>query len=131
VGCLRQLPGLHRRPTDAIVGDGVLDARRCLSYLSQSRLPELPFAREFEDRVYGCDICQDVCPWNRGAERRAEGLEPDPADAAYPRLAEWLESAPQALADRYRRLYVPDGDGLLLQRNARVAAANVSGRERR
>ena len=118
-------------PTDAIVGDGVLDARRCLSYLSQSRLPELPFAREFEDRVYGCDICQDVCPWNRGAEQRAEGLELDAPDAAYPRLAEWLESDPQALADRYRRLYVPDGDGLLLQRNARVAAANVSGRERR
>src|SRR5262245_11447026 len=53
-------------PTDAIIGDGVLDARRCLSYLSQSRLDELPHAEAFEDRVYGCDICQDVCPWNRG-----------------------------------------------------------------
>ena len=93
--------------------------------------PELPFAGEFEDRVYGCDICQDVCPWNRGAERRAEGLELDAPDAAYPRLAEWLESDPQALADRYRRLYVPDRDGRLLQRNARVAAANVSERGRR
>ena len=81
--------------------------------------------------MYGCDICQDVCPWNRGAERRAEGLELDAPDAAYPRLAEWLESDPQALADRYRRLYVPDRDGRLLQRNARVAAANVSERGRR
>jgi epoxyqueuosine reductase len=118
-------------PTDAIVGDGVLDARRCLSYLSQSRLSELPHAEAFEERVYGCDICQDVCPWNRGAERRAEGLEPDPADEAFPRLADWLEADPQELADRYRRLYIPDRDGRLLQRNARVAAANVSARERR
>ncbi len=60
-------------PTGAILEEGVLDARRCLSYLSQSRLEELPFAEAFEDRVYGCDICQDVCPWNRGAERRAAG----------------------------------------------------------
>ena len=72
-------------PTDAIVDDGVLDARRCLSYLSQSRLEQLPFAEAFEDRVYGCDICQDVCPWNRGAERRAETLlEPDAVDDVVP-----------------------------------------------
>jgi epoxyqueuosine reductase len=118
-------------PTDAIVDDGVLDARRCLSYLSQSRLPELPYAEAFEDRVYGCDICQDVCPWNRGAERRAQGLEPDSADAAYPRLVDWLEVEPDELAERYRRLYVPDNDGRVLQRNARVAAANLSARGRR
>jgi len=111
-------------PTDAIVDDGVLDARRCLSYLSQSRLGELPFAEAFEDRVYGCDICQDVCPWNRGADRRAEALASDPVDAAYPRLADWLEDDPGRLAERYRRLYVPDNDGRCLQRNARVALAN-------
>ncbi len=112
-------------PTDAIVADGVLDARRCLSYLSQSRLEELPFADAFEDRVYGCDICQDVCPWNRGAERRAQELVPDAADDAFPRLADWLETPPGELAERYRRLYVPDRDGRHLQRNARVALANA------
>ena len=112
-------------PTDAIVGDGVLDARRCLSYLSQSAAAELPFAEAFEDRVYGCDICQDACPWNRGAERRAAGLEPDPADEAFPRLAEWLEAEPGELAERYRRLYVPGRDGALLQRNAGIALANA------
>ena len=116
-------------PTDAIVGDGVLDARRCLSYLSQSRLAELPFAAAFEDRVYGCDICQDVCPWNRGAERRAAGPRAGcrrrGLPAAWP--SGWRPSRSE-LADRYRRLYIPDRDGRQLQRNARVALANVSER---
>jgi epoxyqueuosine reductase len=118
-------------PTEAITAPFVLDSSRCLSYLSQSRLDELPHAAAFEDRVYGCDICQDVCPWNRGADHRAAGVEPDPPDAAYPPLADWLEAEPEALADRYRRLYVPDRDGRRLQRNARLAKANLSGLGRR
>jgi epoxyqueuosine reductase len=108
------------------VADGVLDARRCLSWLSQSRLPELPHADAFGDRVYGCDICQDVCPWNTGADRRAADLEPDDTDAAFPLLREWLDADPEALATRYRRLYIPDRDGRHLQRNARVALANIT-----
>jgi epoxyqueuosine reductase len=112
-------------PTDAIVADGVLDARSCLSYLSQSRLEQLPHAEAFEDRVYGCDICQDVCPWNRGAERRAGELAADPVDEVYPLLEGWLTADPDQLGERYRRLYVPDLDGRYLQRNARVALANV------
>ena len=111
-------------PTDAILEHGVLDSSSCLSYLSQSRLATLPFAEAFEDRVYGCDVCQEVCPWNRGAERRAAHLEPDAVADVYPPLSEWLEAAPDQLAERYRRLYVPDRDGRYLQRNARVALAN-------
>jgi epoxyqueuosine reductase len=115
-------------PTGAIVGDGVLDARLCLSYHTQSRMDELPFPGELGDRVYGCDICQDVCPWNTGAERRAEGLEPDAVDDAFPPLEEWLGADPDELAHRYRRLYVPDLDGRRLARNARTALANVTAR---
>jgi epoxyqueuosine reductase len=115
-------------PTEAIREGGVLDANRCVSYLTQSRLDAPPYARAFGPRVYGCDICQDVCPWNRGAERRAADVEPDTPDAAFPRLAEWLESDPDDLAERHRRLYVPDRDGRFLQRNARIALANLSER---
>ena len=113
-------------PTDALIADGVLDARRCLSYLSQSSLDELPHASAFEDRVYGCDICQDVCPWNRGAERRAAGAAADDPDVAFPLLAEWLEAEPDDLRARYARLFVPGNDGRLLQRNARVALRNLT-----
>jgi epoxyqueuosine reductase len=112
-------------PTDAIVDDGVLDAQRCLSYLSQSRRQRLPYGEEFEDRVYGCDICQDVCPWNRGVERRRADSQPDGVDEVFPSLAGWLEEEPQRLAERYRRLYVPDRDGSYLQRNARNALENA------
>jgi epoxyqueuosine reductase len=115
-------------PTDAIVDDGVLDARRCLSYHTQSRMDELPSPAELGDRVYGCDICQDVCPWNTGADRRAEGHEPDAVDDAFPPLEEWIDADPAELAQRYRRLYVPDRDGRRLARNARAVLANLSAR---
>ena len=54
-------------PTDAFPSPGVVDARRCLSYHSvenRGTVP-LPVRRGFVGRVFGCDICQNVCPWNR------------------------------------------------------------------
>ncbi|MEA2374696.1 MAG: hypothetical protein QOD53_1159, partial [Thermoleophilaceae bacterium] len=62
----------------------------------------------------------------RGAERRAGQLAPDPVDEVYPLLGGWLSADPEHLVERYRRLYVPDLDGRHLQRNARIALANVS-----
>ena len=56
-------------PTDAILGDGYeLDASKCISYLTiELKDKELPeeFKGKMEDWAFGCDICQDVCPWNR------------------------------------------------------------------
>jgi epoxyqueuosine reductase len=54
-------------PTGAIVSPKVVDARKCLSYLTIELKDEIPeeFAGKFNDRIFGCDICQDVCPWNR------------------------------------------------------------------
>jgi epoxyqueuosine reductase len=112
-------------PTDALEEAGVLDATRCLSYWTQSADP---FPEEYRealgDRVYGCDICQDVCPWNRGIEKRRAG-QPLPANAE-PNvdLVDWLDSDPSELRRRYARLYVPRNDGRFLQRNARIALAN-------
>jgi epoxyqueuosine reductase len=113
-------------PTGALDEPGVLDATRCLSYWTQSggSIPE-EYRRELGLQVYGCDICQDVCPWNRGVEkRRAETDLPAGAEPLVS-LVDWLETPARELRDAYGRLFVPRNDGRYLQRNALVAAGNA------
>src|SRR5437762_2271693 len=111
-------------PTDALEEPGVLDATRCLSYWTQVPEPiPVAYRPHLGAQVYGCDICQDVCPWNRGVERRRADL---PADAgAHVSLIDWLEADGQALVDELDRLYVPRNDARWLHRNALVALGNV------
>jgi epoxyqueuosine reductase len=120
-------------PTGALVGPRVLDATRCISYLTIEQGREIPetLRPAMRNIVYGCDICQDVCPWNRGVEKRRAG-EPPPAGAeANVSLVEWLESDPDELARRYERLFVPRKDGRFLKRNALVALGNNGRPEQR
>jgi epoxyqueuosine reductase len=119
-------------PTGALDEPGTLDSTRCLSYWTQAPAPiPEPYRTELGDQVYGCDICQDVCPWNRGVEKRRRD-DPLP-EAAEPHvsLVDWLESDAHDLRARYERLYVPRNDGRFLQRNALVALGNAGGREHR
>jgi len=115
-------------PTGALDEPGVLDSTKCLSYWTQApgSIPE-EYRAELRAQVYGCDICQDVCPWNRGVEKRRAG-EPLPAEAEpHVSLVDWLREDAAALADRYDRLYVPRNDGRYLRRNALVALGNTGG----
>jgi len=112
-------------PTDALATAGTLDATRCLSYWSQAPAPvPLEYREELGAQVYGCDICQDVCPWNRGIEKRRDAAQ---AGEAHVSLVEWLSLDADELSRRYDRLYVPRNDGRWLRRNALIAAGNVGG----
>jgi epoxyqueuosine reductase len=118
-------------PTNALEEAGVLDSERCLSYWTQSprSIPE-DYRPELGDSVYGCDICQDVCPWNRGVEkRRKETLQPEAEP--FVSLVDWLAAEDAELRVRYDRLYFPRNDVRFLRRNALVAAGNVGGEEER
>jgi len=79
--------------------------------------------------VYGCDICQDVCPWNRGVEKRRRGDEAPHGAGPAVSLAEWLAEDGEQLVDRYERLYVPRNDPRWLRRNALVALGNTGAPE--
>lgn len=68
-------------PTKAIVADRVIDARKCISYQTIEIKGEIDYTLKglFENRVFGCDICQDVCPWNLKSEPHFEAkFEPHP-----------------------------------------------------
>ena len=114
-------------PTGALDEPGVLDATACISYWTQSRQPMPGVVREeLGDVVYGCDICQDVCPWNRGVEGRRARHRLTPDHEPTVSLREWLGRTDADLTASYDRLYVPQNDARFLRRNALVAAGNCA-----
>ena len=117
-------------PTGALDEPGTLDANKCLSYWTQapSAIPE-EYRADLGAMVYGCDICQDVCPWNRGVEKRRRGeVAPSGADGRVS-LADWLARGGDELVAELDRLYVPRNDARWLRRNALIAAGNVGSEE--
>jgi epoxyqueuosine reductase len=118
-------------PTGALDEPGVLDSTRCLSYWTQTA-DEIPDEVMYAlgDRVYGCDICQEVCPWNTGVEKR-RAAEPLPVDAQPTvSLADWLTRTGEDLTAELDRLFVPGNDAGWLRRNALVALGNDPGGDR-
>ena len=113
-------------PTRALDEPGVLDSNRCLSYWTQSR-EQIPdeCGQELHDQVYGCDICQEVCPWNHAIERQRAGTTRPAGTEPTVSLRAWLEADDADLRVRYDRLYFPRNDARFLKRNAIVVAGNL------
>ena len=78
-------------PTDAIVAPGELDARLCISYLTIEKRGEIPeeLRAGMGRHVFGCDICQDVCPWNRRAPA-TQAAEFQPREGLMNPALDWL-----------------------------------------
>lgn len=92
-------------PTKAILPGKTLDASRCISYLTienrEDRLPE-EFRNRMQNRVFGCDICQDVCPWSNNAHQHSEPwLDPRPGLLEMTRQ-EWVNLE----EEKFDRLFV-------------------------
>ena len=110
-------------PTGAIVEPYVVDSARCISHATiELRAPELPsqVAANLDGWLYGCDICQDVCPWNRFEQATEESrFEPRP-DSVSPKLNDIVNLTHDAYFERFRRSPVKRAKLAGLQRNARA-----------
>ena len=118
-------------PTQAFPAPYVLDARRCISYLTievkDSIDPEL--RGSMGRQVFGCDICQDVCPWNR--KRMVSGgafFEPRPGNLA-PAFEELAALGPEEFQSRFAKNPVKRSKRRGLLRNLAVAIGNAGSRE--
>ncbi len=80
-------------PTEAIVEPYVVDGSKCISYLTIELKNEIPqtFSSKMDNWVFGCDVCQDVCPWNRFSEPHKEPLFKDNSSKLELTNAEWEE----------------------------------------
>ena len=114
-------------PTSAFVGPGVLDARRCISYLTIEHRGEFSQAQQplVGDWLFGCDVCQDVCPWNvkfalptRDAELN---VRPEVAEAE---LASLLDANPESFQRRFGDTPFERPGVAGMRRNAAAVLAN-------
>ena len=109
-------------PTDAIVEPYVLDSRKCISYLTIENKEDIP--EELKPRlanwVYGCDICQDVCPWNRFQQPTEEIAFRPREENIKPDLHALSAIAEEEFSGRFRRSPVKRTKRQGLMRNAKA-----------
>jgi epoxyqueuosine reductase len=110
-------------PTNALIEPYVLDANLCISHATiESRAPEIraDVAEQLEGWLYGCDICQDVCPWNQMTPATSDSrFEPRDGNVNAS-LVSILESTPEVYAERFRGSAMKRAKLAGLQRNART-----------
>ncbi len=115
-------------PTDAIVEPYVVDANRCISYLTiEHRSDDIPsdLQPDMKNWVFGCDICQDVCPVNRKAQQSLEPAFRQRHDFAAPALIPLLDLDDEGFRERFRNSPVKRAKRVGLQRNVCVALGNI------
>jgi epoxyqueuosine reductase len=117
---------LEACPTAAFVAPYVLDARRCIAYLTIEQRGPIPEALRprLGGRAFGCDVCQDVCPWNR---RAPTTTEPAFLGTGLPTLGELVTLDEPAYRQRLRQSPLRRAGRSGLARSAAVALGNTGG----
>lgn len=115
-------------PTGAIPEPAVVDGSRCISYFTIELKEEIPeqASGKFENWIFGCDICQDVCPWNRFAQPHDE-----PRFLPYPDLEkmqtqDWIELTEEVFQKIFRKSAVKRAGFKGLKRNIRFISSSTT-----
>lgn len=106
-------------PTDAIVSEKIVDGSKCISYATIELKNEIPdyFKNRMEDWIFGCDICQDVCPWNRFSKPHfQEKFRPNDFLKNYTKR-EWKELTQELFSEIFKKSPVKRTKFAGLQRN--------------
>jgi len=121
-------------PTQAIVAPGKLDSRRCIAYLTIEKRGDIPveFREPIGHHIFGCDICQDVCPWNTKAGNapftQAPEFQPQ-LQSFHPDLVSLAEMDEETFRQTFRDSPVKRAKYAGLKRNVAVAMGNSGQKE--
>ena len=114
-------------PTSCLIGDGSMNAKRCLSFQTQDKgVMDLEFRKKIKTVIYGCDICQICCPYNKGFDNPL-ATEIDP-DLSHPELLPFLELSNGQFKEKFGHVAGSWRGKNILQRNAIIALANANDR---
>lgn len=114
-------------PTGAIVEPYVVDSNRCISYATiELRAPLIPadVAENLQGWLYGCDICQDVCPWNHFEQPTSESRFEPREGNVNAELSDILELTPETYSERFRRSAIKRAKLTGIKRNAHALLKN-------
>ena len=118
-------------PTSCIMQNRTIDARRCISYLTIELKKEIPndLRRRLGNWVFGCDVCQMVCPWNRFAKEKVDASFTPRPDVPSPNLIHDLNISPEAFNHKFKGSPVKRTKRRGYLRNVAVALGNSKSSE--
>ncbi len=118
-------------PTEAILPNRSLDARRCISYLTIENKGDIPadLRPKMQDWIFGCDICQQACPWNKFSAPAGDASFQPSAGSAPTDLIATLALTPQSFNRQFKRSPIQRAKRRGFLRNASVALGNLGNEE--